>query len=128
MFPHSFRNIVFVSVGVIDSGRFKGADSVDALRAETDQSLQRYVSAARAMGIAATFRSAVGTDPVTEAEQICREVAREFPGAVFFAGHLVFQRETWVQRLLHNHTAYAIQRRLQWAGLNMVILPARVTA
>ncbi|HEX2836746.1 MAG TPA: APC family permease [Phycisphaerales bacterium] len=128
VFPHSFRNIVFVSVGVIDSGRFKGADSVDALRVETDQSLQRYVSAAHAMGIAATFRSAVGTDPVTEAEQICREVAREFPGAVFFAGHLVFQRETWVQRLLHNHTAYAIQRRLQWAGLNMVILPARVTA
>jgi len=26
----------------------------------------------------------------------------------------------------HNETAYAIQKRLQWAGQTMVILPARV--
>jgi hypothetical protein len=38
----------------------------------------------------------------------------------------VFQRETWYHRLLHNQTAYAIQRRLQWSGQAMVILPVRV--
>jgi hypothetical protein len=28
--------------------------------------------------------------------------------------------------ILHNQTAYAIQKRLQWEGLTMVILPVRV--
>jgi len=53
-------------------------------------------------------------------------VAQEFPRVTFFAGYILFQRERWYQRLLHNETAFAIQRRLQWAGMTMVILPARV--
>jgi hypothetical protein len=118
--------MVFVSVGVIDSGGFKGADSVERLRKDTDAMLAQYVAAANKLGLAATFRSAVGTDPVDEVERVCLEVAREFPLSTFVAGHLLFRRETWLQRLLHNQTAYAIQRRLQWAGLNMVILPARL--
>jgi hypothetical protein len=31
-------------------------------------------------------------------------------------------------RLLHNETAFAIQRRLQFAGLQAVVLPIRVLA
>lgn len=126
VFPHHFRNIVFVSVGVIDSGRFKGPGSVDELRADTEAMLARYVRAAQAMGLGAASFAAIGTDPVEEADRLCREVAKEYPLAMFIAGHLIFQRETWLTRLLHNQTAYAIQRRLQWAGLNMVILPARI--
>jgi hypothetical protein len=53
-------------------------------------------------------------------------VQRRFPRAIFFAGRLVFQRDTWYQRLLHNETAYSLQRRLQWDGVPMVILPTRV--
>ena len=59
---------------------------------------------------------AIGTEAVAEAEKLCVEVAREFPRAVFFAGKLVFQKERWYQRLLHNETAYPLQRRLQFAG------------
>jgi len=29
--------------------------------------------------------------------------------------------------MLHNETAMAIQRRLQWAGKTVVVVPARVT-
>ena len=50
----------------------------------------------------------------------------KFPKATFFAGQLVFQKDTWLHRLLHNQTAYSLQRRLQWAGVPMVILPTRV--
>lgn len=126
LFPGHFRNVVFISVGVIDSGGFKGADSLDRLREETAGALERYARAARGLGLNATTRLTIGTDPVEEVEKLSRAVATEFPRATFFAGHLLFQRETWVQRLLHNQTAYAIQRRLQWAGLSVVILPARV--
>jgi hypothetical protein len=63
---------------------------------------------------------------VDEAERLCLDVAKEFPRITFFEGQLVFGRERWYQRILHNETAYAIQKRLQWAGKTVVILPARV--
>ena len=69
---------------------------------------------------------ALGTDAVQESEKMCLELVKEFPRTTFFAGQVLFQRERWYQRLLHNETAYAIQKRLQWAGQTMVIMPARV--
>jgi hypothetical protein len=43
-----------------------------------------------------------------------------------FAGQLVFQRVNALTRMLHQETAFAIQRRLQFAGIQVVILPIRV--
>ncbi len=123
LFPGHFENVVFVSVRVIDSGRFKGAESIVQLMAQTREVIERT---ARTMGLGAAHYSTVGTDVVEEAETLCMEVSTLYPRATFVAGHLLFERETWVHRLLHNQTAYALQRRLQWAGLNMVVLPARV--
>ena len=68
----------------------------------------------------------IGTDAVAEAEKICLNVAHEFSEVTFFSGKIIFQKERWYQRLLHNETALSIQKRLQWAGLTMVVLPARV--
>jgi amino acid transporter len=125
-FPGHFKNVVFLSVGVVDSGAFKGEAELDALKKGTEATLKQYVQLANRMGIPATFRTAVGTDAVAECYELGREVAQEFPRVTFFAGYILFQRERWYQRLLHNETAFAIQRRLQWAGMTMVILPARV--
>ena len=36
---------------------------------------------------------------------------------MFFAGKLIWKRESWWQRILHNETAFQVQRRLQWKGL-----------
>jgi hypothetical protein len=126
LFPNQFRNFIFVSVGVIDSATFKGVEEVEEVTRQTRESLKQYVEAAHRIGLAADYRMTVGTEVVAEAEKLCREVAREFPRTVFFAGKLIFEREGWFDRLLHNETAYAIQRRLQFAGLAMVILPVRV--
>ena len=60
-----------------------------------------------------------------EAEALCLEVAREFPRTTFFAGRVIFERDSFLDRILHNQTAEAIQRRLHWDGKTMVILPAR---
>jgi hypothetical protein len=125
-FPNHFKGIVFASVGVIDSGGFKGEGSIDLLRQGTEESLRRYVEAAKRQGMPAAARLAIGTDAVEEAERLCLQIGREFPRATFFAGQVIFKREAWYQRLLHNQTAYAIQRRLQLAEKSMVILPARI--
>jgi hypothetical protein len=63
---------------------------------------------------------------VAEAEKLCLAVGKEFPRSIFFAGKLVFEQERWFQRVLHNETAYQLQRRLQFAGLNSMVLPVRV--
>ena len=96
------------------------------MRQRTSEGLERYVELCAAHGLAATSRMAIGTEPVQTATDLCLEVAKEFPRAVFFAGKLVFERERWYQRLLHNETAYSIQRRLQFAGKQAVVLPIRV--
>jgi len=125
-FPNYFENIVFMSVGIIDSGKFKGDAEIEALKSSTQRSLDQYVELARKLGLAAACRMAVGTDVVDDSEKLCREVAHEFPHTTFFAGQVVFQREAWYHKYLHNQTSFNIQKRLHWCGLTMVILPMRV--
>jgi amino acid transporter len=125
-FPGHFKGLVFVSVGVVDSGEFKGEHAVEQLRLRTAEMLAKYVSLAAGLGVPATARMALGTEAVAEAERLCLQVAREFPRAVFFAGKMIFQRERWYHRLLHNETALAVENRLRWMGKTMVTLPIRV--
>lgn len=124
--PNHFKNVIFISVGVVDSGNFKGIEAMEGLRKHTEDSLEKYVDLARRLGLPSRAYMSIGTDVVDELEQLSRVVHRDYPGAVVFAGQLVFQRETWYGKLLHNQTAYSLQRRLQWDGVPMVILPTRV--
>src|SRR6266436_5907439 len=126
LFPRYFHNVVFMSVAVVDSATFHGVEEVDRVREETETALQKYVDLARRMGIPADYRMSVGTEAVAECERLATEVAREYERSIFFAGKLIFEREQWWDRFLHNETAIVIQRRLQFAGLAMVILPVRV--
>jgi amino acid transporter len=126
-FPNHFKNIVFVSVGVIDSGGFKGGDSVEALETQTVATLRRYCSLATTLEMPSTYELEIGTDAVAEAEKVCRRVMAKFPVVTFVGGKVIFARETWFNRFLHNETALAIQKRLSWMGATMVVLPARVT-
>jgi hypothetical protein len=126
MFPRQFTNMVFISVGAIDSGNFKGVTEVDALKKRTREELGRYVGLARRLGLSAEFRFNVGTDVIDEAGTLAINLVKEFPNTIFFSGKLIFEEQRWYHRLLHNETAYAIQHRLQFAGYPMVILPVRV--
>jgi amino acid transporter len=126
LFPGYYKNIVFLSVGVVDSGHFKGKTEVDSLIASTEAGLRRYVEFAHRLGLAAESRYRIGTDVVLDAEQLCHEVHREFPKGVVFLGKLVFAQEKFYYRFLHNDTAFAIQRRLQFSGLPTIVLPIRM--
>ena len=64
---------------------------------------------------------------LTPMEGRVAKVMARFPVVTFFGGKVVFARERWYQRLLHNETAMAIQKRLYWLGATMVILPAKVS-
>lgn len=125
-FPNTYKNIIFVSVAVIDSGSFKGAEEVKALEQSLKNELEKYVELARKLGFAADYRMAVGTDVVENAMHLCRDIAAEYPRSTVFTGQLTFRLEKFYHKILHNETAFAIQRRLQWHGLTTVILPIRM--
>jgi amino acid transporter len=127
-FPGHFKNFIFVSVGVIDAASMKGIEEVDRVRLRTQHALEQYVALAHRLKLAAEYRMEIGTEAVSAAEKLCFDLAQEFPRTVVFAGKLVFQKERWFQRVLHNETAYALQRRLQLGGLNAMVLPVRVLA
>ncbi|MGZ4808886.1 MAG: APC family permease [Thermoanaerobaculia bacterium] len=126
LFPRTFKNFIFVSAAIVDSGSFKGAAEVQALQEEVETDLERYVSWARENGMRADYRMGIGTEAVDTTHQICRKVVEEFPKAIFFLGKLIFKDEKWYYRFLHNETPNAIQRRLQFDGLQAIVLPIRV--
>jgi hypothetical protein len=125
LFGSHFKNFVFVGVGVIDSSRFKGREELENLRTQTEESLEKYVQFVKRQGYYAEYWCALGTDAIDELERLAHEVSRRFSRSVFFAGKLVFQQELFWHKVLHNQAAFTLQRRLQFAGLQMVVLPVR---
>jgi amino acid transporter len=126
MFPKVYQNFVFLQVGVLDAGNFKGAAEVDNLREYSHHEVDRFVGYMSRRGFYAEARYALGTDIVDEAAKLCDQVAQMYPQATFFAGQLVFKDESLVGRWLHNHTVFELQRRLYQTGRPMLILPIQV--
>jgi len=116
---------VFVSVAVIDQGIFKGEDGLGDLKKSKEESLKKYVELARKLGFPAEYRITVGTDMVETATAVCKDVSREFYQFTVFSGQLTFSLEKFYHKCLHNETAFAIQRHLQWSGITNVILRIR---
>jgi amino acid transporter len=128
MFGNTFRNFLFVQVGSVDAGNFKGAADIEDLRAHTEAEAQKYVQFARARGYGSKAYTAIGYDVTSEVMKLAREAATEFPNQVFFAGQLLFTYETNLTRWLHNHTVFTLQRRFFLSSMPFVVLPIRVDA
>ncbi|MEI8134282.1 MAG: APC family permease [bacterium] len=126
LFPGNFKNVIFVSAAVLDSVKLKGSDEVDTALHESEDALKRYVDMAQRVGFAADYRIGVGIEVVEEVHKLCLDIAKEYHKSIYFASKLVFQKEHWYQKYLHNETANQIQRRLQFDGLNSMILPVRI--
>jgi amino acid transporter len=126
MFPKVYQNFLFVQVGVLDAGNFKGAMEVENLQKHTDSEVKRYVSYIGRHGYYSESHTALGTDIVDEAEKLCNSVAEQFPQSQFFAGQLVFDDENRIGRWLHNHTVFELQRRLYQSSRVMLVLPIKV--
>jgi K+ transporter len=126
LFPRMFKNFIFVSAAVVDSGTFKGTDEIESLEDQTRADLEQYVGWARSQGMAADYRMAIGTEAVDAITEVCTQIAEEYPKVIFFMGKLIFKEEKWYYRVLHNETPNAIQRRLQFDGLQAIVLPIRV--
>ena len=126
LFPEHFRNFIFLSVGEVDAQSYDGQGALRTLRYEIENSLRYYVNFCHNHGLAAKSYLAFGTDPVEELVKLSDQVYKEFPNSVCFASKLIFAKESFFTRWLHNQTALAIQQRLHIMGQQMVILPMKV--
>lgn len=126
LFPDTFSRFVFLQVGAVDAGTFKGAAELDRLRSETAASARRYQDLAQRSGFEADAVSDVSTDVVRRIEDLAHRLLQQHPQAVVFAGQLAFQTETAWTRWLHNHAVFALQRTFCRRGVPFVIVPARV--
>jgi amino acid transporter len=126
-FPNVYKNFIFVSVAEVDSGSFKGIAEMEALRKSVEQDLIKYVKVTRQHGFPADYMTETGTDVIETVTDLVESTVIKFPMSTVFTGKLVFRNEHPFQKILHNETANAIQRRLQWDGITTVILPIRVS-
>ena len=126
LFDNSFKNFVFVQVGVINSGNYKGAQEVDNLEIKIKEDINHYVNYIRKSGRHADGIALIGTDVLDEIEQLAPRIMEKFSNAVFFGGQLVFPEDTFITRWLHNYTVFALQRKFYSKGIPFILLPIRV--
>jgi amino acid transporter len=126
MFPGHFDGVVFLSVAVVDSESFKGPDQLSALEERTREHLLRYECYAHTLGLRAASALSVGTEVSVECEKISLALVRRYTNALFVAGQLIFEQESFWNRALHNETAFIVQKRLQHKGIPMIVVPVRI--
>jgi amino acid transporter len=126
MFPGHFKNFIFLNARTVDSHAYGGEGAVEEMRAEANATLKYFVDFCHSHGMASAAYLGFGTDVVDEVTKLCESVSKEYPNAIFFTSKLIFEHDNWFTRLLHNQAALAIQRRLHFESLQMVILPMKV--
>jgi amino acid transporter len=126
LFGELYKNFVFVQIGIVDAGNFKGYEEIEGLEKHIKDELAKYVEFVMKHGHYAESVSSMGTDVADQITQVAIGVRKRFPQSVFFAGQLVFPSETLFTRCLHNYIAFSVQRRLYQEGVPFVILPIRV--
>jgi hypothetical protein len=125
-FAGTYDRFVFLSIGVVDAGNFKGVDEIERLRAHVRDETNRYVRLMHRHGYEAEGVTDIGTDAVDSIIDHARDIATRYPGCVFFGGQIVFPRETFLTRLLHNSVVSSVQHRLCREGLPFMVLPVRL--
>ena len=126
LFPETFGTFIFVQVGVLDAGSFKGAEELKRLKSETAAGVQRYVEFARRHGYTADAVTDVGHDIISKITELSDALLKQHPNAVLFGGQLAFKDETVWTRWLHNYAVFALQRLFCRRGVPFIIVPAKI--
>ena len=122
-FHNTYKNFVFLSVGVVDSGSFNSSEELEKLKENMDVNLTKYTDLIKELGCNAEYRYSVGTDVSEEVVKIVPEILEKYPNSTFIGGQLIIRGMYRISRVLHNFTIFSIQRRLYKHGLTTVIIP-----
>ncbi|MBN9475207.1 MAG: amino acid transporter [Bordetella sp. SCN 67-23] len=123
MFPDHFKNFIFINARTVDAQVYGGPEAMEAMKLQATTSLKFFERFCNSYGMAATSRLSFGTDAVQTLEKEITEVLQEYPNTIVFASKLVFKRENFVTRLLHNQAINSLQRRMHVNGQQLMVLP-----
>lgn len=126
MFPRHFKNFVFISAGIVDVESFAGQEELERMRHRVNENLQYFVDYCLQYGIAAEAYVEFGTDTVEELTELAELVTEKYSNCIFFGSKLIFEKDNFITRFLHNETAITLQRNLHMLGKELVILPMRI--
>ena len=104
----------------------KGAGEIENLRQHIMSETDQYAEHMRRQGFYAEVVTDIGTDIIEKADEMAAYISKRFPQAVFFGGQLVFPKESWLTRLLHNFIVFALQRQIFRQGIPFLVVPIRV--
>lgn len=126
MFGDSFRNFIFVQVGMVDVGIFKGPADIEKLEEKVREDLARYVAYVKAHGYWAESVPCLGTDVVDEVTRAAAKLRERFPQSVIFGGRLVFPQDSLLSRWLHNYVIFSVQKNFYYQGIPFFVVPIRM--
>jgi amino acid transporter len=125
-FKKHFKNFIFIQVGVVDAGIFKGPGALREMKSSIYNDLQKYVKMMQSNGYFAGCAMSIGVDLVDELENTLEGILKKYPHSIIFTGQLLFHKETFLTRLLNNFTAFAIEKRMYYKGTPVMVMPIRV--
>jgi len=126
LFGGIFKNFIFVQIGIVDAGNFKGVQEVEHLDETVKNDVARYVKFMAKEGYYAEGITSIGVDVIEQAVETAPKILERFPNAIFFGGQLVFPKESFMSRFLHNYTVFALQKNLYYLNIPFFLLPIRV--
>lgn len=130
LFPHHYKNFIFLSVGEIDSQSYDPEieeknpnQSITELRTKTVHRLGYFVNYCLTRNLPAMHLQTNNIDVIEGLTYLAEKISKRYPKCVFFAGKMLFEHDTWINHWLHNQTAALVQRRLQLEGMYMMLIP-----
>lgn len=123
LFGNSIEHFVFLQVGIIDAGIFKGESELKHLEEYTASEGQKLVSYMQKRGYSAESHTAIGLDIGDEIAKLAQEVRRIHPSSIFLGGQLILPKEDAISYIMHNGTLFTIQRRIFDLGFPFVTIP-----
>lgn len=126
LFDKAFKNFIFIQIGVVDTGNFKGLEEVEKLQKHIKTEVHSYIEFMRANDYYCEGYTAVGTDVVEEANKMIPVIRAKYPDPIFFGGQLVFKEDTFMTRMMHNYIVFQLQQSFYHQGITFVILPIRI--
>ena len=122
-FPGHFKQVVVVGVAIVDA---IDSAATEAAEARLREQLAAWLPQIHELGLPCSISTGSGTEADRAVEAVVVSLRLEYPRMVVFAGKVLATHEGWSWRLLHNDTALAVQRRLQWVGIPVHLVAARL--
>ena len=119
LFGGVFKNFVFVQVGVIDVGNFKGTQEVGRLETQIKSDVDRYVKLMKKNGFYAEGISEISVDVIEEVMRITPRIMERFPGAMFFGGQLVFEKDSFIAAAASQPYSVCPAKKIVSAGYSL---------